>query len=69
MVACATNRNNAKNKRMKAIDKDVVSAPNNPKSGATAKGWHHIIWRNFGNGIRRADIQEGNSRELVILWT
>jgi len=30
MVACATNRNNAKNKKMKAINKDAVSAPDNP---------------------------------------
>ena len=30
MVACAANRNNAKNKRIKAIDKDVASVPNNP---------------------------------------
>ena len=31
MVAHATNRNNMKNKRMKAIDEDMVSAPDNPK--------------------------------------
>jgi len=31
MVACATNRNNMKNKRMKAIDKNTASAPDNPK--------------------------------------
>jgi len=31
MVACATNRNNARNKRMKTIDKDTASVPNNPK--------------------------------------
>jgi len=30
MVARATNRNNARNKRMKAIDEDAVSAPDNP---------------------------------------
>jgi len=30
MVARATNRNNAKNKKMKAIDKDAASAPDNP---------------------------------------
>jgi len=31
MVAHATNGNNVKNKRMKAIGEDAVSAPNNPK--------------------------------------
>jgi len=30
MVACATNRNNAKNKKMKAIDENVAAVPNNP---------------------------------------
>jgi len=30
MVACATNRNNTRNKRMKAIDEDTASAPDNP---------------------------------------
>jgi len=31
MVAHAANRNNAKNKRMKAINEGMVSAPDNPK--------------------------------------
>jgi len=30
MAARATNRNNARNKRMKAIDEDVASVPDNP---------------------------------------
>ena len=30
MVAHATNRNNARNKRMKAIEEDTASVPNNP---------------------------------------
>ena len=30
MVAHAANRKNAKNNRMKAIDEDAVSVPNNP---------------------------------------
>jgi len=49
MVACATNKNNAKNTKMKAIVKDVASAPDNPitegvqsvlpqKEGATSYG-------------------------------
>jgi len=30
MVACATNRNNSKSKKMKTIDKDAALAPDNP---------------------------------------
>jgi len=67
MVAHAANRNNARNKRMKAIDEDVVSAPDNPmeegletalpqKDGATSYG--ETLY-----GIRRADIQERNNRD------
>ena len=49
MVACATNRNNSKSKKMKTIDKDTTSVPDNPieegigmmllhKGGATSYG-------------------------------
>jgi len=49
MVACAANRNNMRNKKMKAIDEDMASVPDNPmveglemvlpqKDGATSYG-------------------------------
>jgi len=49
MVACATNKNNYRSKKMKTIDEDAASAPNNPieegigmmqphKGGATLYG-------------------------------
>jgi len=30
MVACATNKNNSKSKKMKTIDEDATSVPDNP---------------------------------------
>ena len=33
------------------------------RNGATTKGQHHVTWRNFSNGIRRVDIQEGSNRD------
>jgi len=59
---------NVRNKRMKAIDEDTASVPptihgTRLRNSTTTKGVVHIIWRNFGNGIRRADIQERNNRD------
>ena len=51
MVACATNKNNSKRKKMKTIDEDTAPAPNNP-----------IEEGNFSDSFRRTNFQEGNNR-------
>jgi len=41
MVACAANKNNSRGKKIKTIDKDATSVPNNPIEEGIGTMWPH----------------------------